>query len=359
MPVAGTRTVLLLIRLGRCGLRAHMGHVDGGECLSSMRRQLAGAALFLVLAVVELWTPLTHGGTLMAADLGQLWPLTRAPGPLLPAIPLESDGYTQLMPFIHFAVAQVRAGHLPTWNPYNGNGQPFLANYQSALFSPFTAPFYVAGFRVALILSALARLWLLGFFTFLFLRRHRLGDLAAVVGAVIFMFAGYHIVWLNYPITSVSAWLPLSLWSARVALDHRGGDKHAGRTRTLASVGLVVSVAARLVGGNPATATFDILLLVDVPTFPGCHVKVRPVACFIMSDESGRDVKILGVPAKDVRYERYQELNDVPTHIQDEVEHFFSHYKDLEPGKSVTIEGWRDLAQAHDEIEASVKRYQH
>ena len=103
----------------------------------------------------------------------------------------------------------------------------------------------------------------------------------------------------------------------------------------------------------------DILLLVEVPTFPGCHVKVRPVACFVMSDESGRDVKILGVPAKDVRYDRYQKLDDVPQHLRDEVEHFFGHYKDLEPGKSVTIEGWRDLSQANDEIAASVKRYQH
>jgi inorganic pyrophosphatase len=101
----------------------------------------------------------------------------------------------------------------------------------------------------------------------------------------------------------------------------------------------------------------DILLIVDVPTFPGCHVKVRPVACFVMSDESGRDVKILGVPAGDVRYDRYQDLHDVPAHVRDEVEHFFSHYKDLEPGKSVTVEGWRDLAAARVEIDAALERY--
>jgi|NGEPerStandDraft_6_1074524.scaffolds.fasta_scaffold51431_2 hypothetical protein len=228
-----------------------------------MRRQLAGAALFLVLAVIELWTPITHGGVFMASDLGQLWPITHAPGPALPVNSLESDVYTQLMPFMHFALAQVRAGHLPTWNPYSGNGQPFLANYQSAVFSPFTAPFYMAGFRLALIISALARLWLLGFFTFMFLRRHRLGDLASIVGAIIFTFAGYHIVWLNYPITSVSPWLPLALWCARVALDHRAGDKDARRTRNIATIGLTASVAAMLVAGNPETATFDILLIVS------------------------------------------------------------------------------------------------
>jgi inorganic pyrophosphatase len=102
----------------------------------------------------------------------------------------------------------------------------------------------------------------------------------------------------------------------------------------------------------------DILLIVDVPTFPGCHVKVRPIACFVTTDESGRDVKILGVPAKDVRYDRYQDLDDVPTHLRDEVVHFFSHYKDLEPGKSVSIEGWRDLAQATAEMASAFKRHE-
>jgi hypothetical protein len=228
-----------------------------------MRRQLAAAALFLGLAVVELWTPIAHGGFYMASDLGQLWPITHsAAGPAQPANSLESDVYSQLMPFMHFTVAQVRAGNLPTWNPYNGNGQPFFANAQSSVLSPFTIFFYTLSFRLALIASALARLWLIGFFTFMFLRRHRLGDLASLVGATIFMFAGYHLVWLNYPITSVSAWLPLSLWCARVALDHREGGWAGNRPRNLATGGLTLAVAAMLLGGNPETATFDILLIV-------------------------------------------------------------------------------------------------
>jgi inorganic pyrophosphatase len=101
----------------------------------------------------------------------------------------------------------------------------------------------------------------------------------------------------------------------------------------------------------------DVLLYVDVPTFPGCHVKVRPVAAFVMSDEAGRDVKILCVPHGDPRYEHIRDLADVHSHLQREVSHFFEHYKDLEPGKSVTVEGWAPLAQATREIEAALARY--
>lgn len=101
----------------------------------------------------------------------------------------------------------------------------------------------------------------------------------------------------------------------------------------------------------------DALVLLHEPTFPGCHIKVRPVAAFVMSDEAGRDVKILCVQMKDVRWGHLQDLSDVPKHILDEIEHFFAHYKDLEPGKSVTIEGWRDLASADTEIAASFARH--
>ena len=102
----------------------------------------------------------------------------------------------------------------------------------------------------------------------------------------------------------------------------------------------------------------DALVLLNEPTFPACHVKVRPVAAFVMSDEAGRDVKILCVQSKDVRWSHVQNLSDVSRHFLDEVEHFFAHYKDLEPGKSVTIEGWRDIDSARAEIEASLARFE-
>ena len=100
----------------------------------------------------------------------------------------------------------------------------------------------------------------------------------------------------------------------------------------------------------------DALVLLEVPTFPGCHLKVRAVGSFVMSDEAGRDVKLLCVPEKDPRWMHIQDVDDVLIAVKDEITHFFSHYKDLEPGKSVTVEGWRDKADAEKELAASQAR---
>jgi hypothetical protein len=165
-----------------------------------------------------------------------------------------------IVPFLHFDIQQVSAGHLPTWSDTQGNGLPLLANGQSVVFSPFTVFFYLLPFRLALIAAALARLWILGFFTYLFLSRHRLHDLAAIIGGIVFAYAGYHLVWLDYQtIVSVSAWLPVSLWCARLAIEV---DPLPGlRRRRGALVGLAVAIAAMLVSGNPETAAFDLLVL--------------------------------------------------------------------------------------------------
>ncbi len=101
----------------------------------------------------------------------------------------------------------------------------------------------------------------------------------------------------------------------------------------------------------------DAMVLLEFPTFPGCRIKVRPVAVFRMSDEAGRDTKILCVPKKDPRWMHIQDIDDVPEQLKAEIAHFFARYKDLEPNKSVTVEGWADLEQAEIEIKASYDRF--
>ncbi len=68
-----------------------------------------------------------------------------------------------------------------------------------------------------------------------------------------------------------------------------------------------------------------------------------------MSDDKGRDTKIIGVPDSDPRWSDLRDLSDVPRHLLDEIAHFFSIYKDLEQ-KKVTVEGWGDKAEAMSEI---------
>lgn len=225
---------------------------------------LAAALFFAGIAVAELWTPLVHGGVFGPADIGQAWVVTRVPGqPVAARNALQTDVYVDFLPFLHYDVAQVRAGHLPTWNPLDGNGLPYLADNQTVVLSPFTSFFYVLPFRLALLAAALARLWLLGFFTYLFLARHRMSRLAAAVGGTVFAYAGYHLVWLNYQThVSVSALLPVALWCSRVALDHGGHTVAERRPRVLAFAGLAASTAGMVLGGHPETLVFDGLLLV-------------------------------------------------------------------------------------------------
>jgi inorganic pyrophosphatase len=100
----------------------------------------------------------------------------------------------------------------------------------------------------------------------------------------------------------------------------------------------------------------DVLVWLDEPTFPGCLVTVRPVAVFWMHDESGPDAKVLGVAAHDVRKSKIRDLDDVPSHLLNEIGHFFDIYKELEPGKSTDVRGWMERAEAERVIKDSQAR---
>jgi inorganic pyrophosphatase len=102
----------------------------------------------------------------------------------------------------------------------------------------------------------------------------------------------------------------------------------------------------------------DALVLVEEPTFPGCHIRSRPVGMFLMWDEEGADAKLLCVPASDPRTESVTELEHVDAHELAEIAHFFQIYKDLEPGKRTEIAGWKPRQEAEATIEECRKRKQ-
>ena len=101
----------------------------------------------------------------------------------------------------------------------------------------------------------------------------------------------------------------------------------------------------------------DVLVLLEEPTFPGCHIRVRPVGVFWMSDEAGPDAKVLCVPAKDPRSGAIHDLDDLPKFLLAEIEHFFAVYKDVEPGKSVETRGWEGAAAASGAVDDARARY--
>lgn len=107
--------------------------------------------------------------------------------------------------------------------------------------------------------------------------------------------------------------------------------------------------------GDPA----DVLVLTPVPVITGSVVRVRPLGMLQMTDEAGEDAKILAVPVDKLSsmYEGYNSIRDVPKPLLDAISHFFEHYKDLEVGKWVKIEGWVDREEAKQEIMKSIDRY--
>ncbi|MCC5953881.1 MAG: inorganic diphosphatase [Acidimicrobiia bacterium] len=100
----------------------------------------------------------------------------------------------------------------------------------------------------------------------------------------------------------------------------------------------------------------DALVFLDEPTFPGCVVRCRPVGVFHMEDEKGPDAKVLCVLADDPRWDAITDLGHLGDFLLAEVEHFFEIYKQLEPGKSSSVQGFGDRAAAVEEIRASRRR---
>lgn len=100
----------------------------------------------------------------------------------------------------------------------------------------------------------------------------------------------------------------------------------------------------------------DILVLTTFPTFPGCVIRTRVIGVLLMSDDKGKDEKLLGVPIDDPRWDNVHSLEDVPPHLLKEIIHFFEVYKDLE-NKETQIEGWKSAETARQLYQASIQRY--
>jgi inorganic pyrophosphatase len=103
----------------------------------------------------------------------------------------------------------------------------------------------------------------------------------------------------------------------------------------------------------------DALVITPFPLNQGVIIRCRPIGMLRMTDESGPDAKILMVPVDKLtpRYKNMHKPEDLGQDILNSISHFFQHYKDLEAGKWVKIDGWENAEAAKAEILASVERY--
>jgi inorganic pyrophosphatase len=102
----------------------------------------------------------------------------------------------------------------------------------------------------------------------------------------------------------------------------------------------------------------DVLICNTRQLLPGCVINVRPIGVLIMEDNAGQDEKVLAVPSERTtqRYDHVRDFDDLPEITLKQVEHFFEHYKDLEPGKWAKIGGWHDRSVAHQLIRDAIER---
>ena len=102
----------------------------------------------------------------------------------------------------------------------------------------------------------------------------------------------------------------------------------------------------------------DVLVCNTRALVPGCVINVRPIGVLIMEDNAGEDEKIIAVPTPELtkRYDHVANYSDLPDITLQQIEHFFEHYKDLEPGKWVKIGNWHDAGEAKEMISRAIER---
>jgi inorganic pyrophosphatase len=103
----------------------------------------------------------------------------------------------------------------------------------------------------------------------------------------------------------------------------------------------------------------DVLVITPIPLISGSVIQCRVVGMLSMTDEAGPDAKLLAVPITKLckLYKDVESPKDVPELLLAQIKHFFEHYKDLEEGKWVKVEGWLEAKEAKAEITTAIKRY--
>ncbi len=227
------------------------------------RRELGWAALVALASVVcMLWRPIlqvaTH--TLGPWDwLAQSSTLTALEPPPEVRTHAMEDPVRQMLPWAEFAARELREGDAPLWLDTNGCGMPLLANYQSALLSPFTLPHYFLPLALAVLLSAAAKLATAAGSMFLFLRLLARSRWAAAFGALGFALSGFHWLCLLHPHVGVQALAPLAL--AAVELVFRAAEREPGRVPWARLACVSFTLGGLALAGHPESLLFSGLLV--------------------------------------------------------------------------------------------------
>ncbi len=183
---------------------------------------------------------------------------------------LQWDSLAQYYPWRHFAAGELRAGHLPLWNPFEFTGTPFIANAQSAVFYPLNLPFWIFDTAYAFGIAAFFHSLLALYATYFLCQRWQLSRAASVVAAVSFAGCGFLASWALLPtLFATASWLPLCLLLFEKACDANASDataksagaKSVGAKSSGAAWGLAGALACALLAGHAQIFFYIVLAL--------------------------------------------------------------------------------------------------
>jgi hypothetical protein len=211
------------------------------------RPVLWAAVLYALLSVVFVSPALMPDRTMSASDYLHSVPPWSESRPA-DVKPLGSnfeliDQALQFEPFLRYTDAALP--DVPLWNPHVMGGRPFLANSQSAVFSPFSAPSYATGVSRGFAWGIALKLFVAALGMYLLARALRLRVAPALLGGVVYAFGLYFVAWLAWPLASVWAWMPWLLALTEVVVRRPG---------PLPAAGLAVVVALQFFGGHPESS---------------------------------------------------------------------------------------------------------
>jgi hypothetical protein len=208
---------------------------------------LAAALIYAVLSLVMVGQGLLPGRTLSSSD--GLWTMTPFASSTPTGVrPLGSnfemaDTVAVFQPFYEYTRAAMP--DVPLWNPHIMAGRPYLADAQSAIFSPFSVPAYVLPFWKSLAVIAVLRLFFAAFGMFLFARALGMRFASALLSGSVFAFGTFFVVWLGWPLTNVFPLIPWLLLLTEAVIRRPG---------TLSVAGLSALVGLQFLGGHPETS---------------------------------------------------------------------------------------------------------
>jgi hypothetical protein len=158
---------------------------------------------------------------------------------------------TVFEPFLQYTRSQLP--HIPLWDPYIMGGMPYLADMQSAIFSPFSLPAYVLPFWWSLGVIAVMKVVVAATGTYLLARALKMGQAGAFMAGLIFGFGLFLVAWIPWPLDNVFPLIPWMLYAT---------ERLVRRPGVLPAAGLAALVALQFFGGHPESSVYALFAAV-------------------------------------------------------------------------------------------------